>query len=282
MDRKIPISDVTISRNATQHIAGTGLRSPCHIQVQTRNGEVTLSGVVQYDHQRNAAVQAVRNIEGVKRIVEKLKVMPPPKREYTPPAKKPAAAAPPAAAAAPDAADAAAEPAPTASSDVDSEPPSSVAPANRQEPLPDPITASTTDVLSTTAESLEFSFCIDVLPHTALTAPPLVVQSAPPARPAPVHPAAAVIPAEVEEVEASQIARASPDAAGLRYTRTGDNYTFECDTHDEAERLRGLLASYADWLKKNSWVGQSKQSGDDHRVTFHAKSVIEFLRQQNF
>ena len=60
MERKVPISDAAISRSVTQHLAGRGLRSPCRIEVQTRNGEVTLSGTVQYVHQRDEVVQIYR------------------------------------------------------------------------------------------------------------------------------------------------------------------------------------------------------------------------------
>jgi hypothetical protein len=71
-------------------------------------------------------------------------------------------------------------------------------------------------------------------------------------------------------------------SGGLRHTRKVESYTFECANRDEAERLRAVLAGYADWLKKNSWIGESKAEGDVQRVTFHAKSVIDFLRQQGF
>src|SRR5215469_3455247 len=85
MERKVPISDETISRNVTRQLSHGGLRSPCHIEVQTRNGVVTLSGTVQFVHRRNTALQATRTVEGVTRVVEKLKVTPPPKRQYKQP-----------------------------------------------------------------------------------------------------------------------------------------------------------------------------------------------------
>jgi hypothetical protein len=70
--------------------------------------------------------------------------------------------------------------------------------------------------------------------------------------------------------------------SGMRFTRSGDSYTFQCSTIDEAERLRDLLSSFADWLKKSSWVSHPKQAGDQYLVKFHAKSLIDFLRQQGF
>jgi hypothetical protein len=155
MDRKVPINDATITRNAHQHIAGTGLRSPCHIQVQTRNGEVTLSGIVQYDHQRTAAVHAVRNLEGVKRVIENLKVMPAPKRPYIPPppVMKPAAEQPQAA---------------TTNTAADQPPTSPVVVA---ESSLDPAAAAITDVLATAGESAELWSRIDIVSHAAPGAP---------------------------------------------------------------------------------------------------------------
>lgn len=155
MDRKAQISDATITRNAHQHIAGTGLRSPCHIQVETRNGQVTLSGIVQYDHQRTAAVHAVRNLEGVKRVIENLKVMPAPKRPYTPPppVRKPMAEQPQAAAP-----EAAAGPTPAPHVIV-------------AELSPDPTTASTTEVLAMAVEMADLFSRIDIVSHAAPGAP---------------------------------------------------------------------------------------------------------------
>lgn len=276
MDRKVPITDATISRNATQHLASTGLRSPCHIQVATRNGEVTLSGIVQYDHQRNAAVQAVRNIEGVKRVIENLKVMPAPKREYKPPPPSKPTAAPPAA-----------EPQPATSGDADAAAPSapsaetvtSVAspPPAHQEVLPDPTTASTTDVLAGGSQSIDLSFRVDVLPHTAAIAPPIVVQSAAAAASPSVKSASSTV-----DGGTPPHAPVSGSTTRLRYTRAGEEFSFDCETPDDVEVLRCLLENYADWLKQNVSVGQSKDGHQPQRVTFHSKSVVDFLREQGF
>lgn len=195
MDRKVPLSDADISQNVSRQLAGRGLRSPCEIRVQTRNGQVTLSGTVQYVHQRDAAVNAIRTVEGVKRVVEKLKVTPSPKREHVQQTSRPA-----------------------------SKPADKPAAVGEQgTPKPQPAT-------SREPASSSKSIPITSMPHT----------------------------------------------------RKGDSYTFDCANEDEAERLRTVLASYADWLKKNSWIGASKPDGKVHRVTFHAKSVIEFLRQEGF
>lgn len=232
MERKDPISDEALSRNVSRQLASCGLRSPCHIQVQTRHGEVTLTGTVQFVHQRNAAVQAIRTVEGVRRIVEKIKVKAAPRPQYkelpawqstTPPAAEPAQNETDATAVASEVAAPAAE-----------------EPTQSENTLPAAeITAAIDD------SAADFSVGYDA---TAVSKP----------------------------VQGKQV------PTGMRHTRLGDSYTFECASQEEAERLRGVLAAYAQWFEKNSWIGKPKKQDGVYRLTFHAKSVIEFLRQAGF
>jgi osmotically-inducible protein OsmY len=78
MVAKIP--DRTITQQATQKLANRGIRSPCHVQVQTTNGDVTLSGSVQFAHQKGAAAQVIAGISGVRRVIDQLIVKPSVKR----------------------------------------------------------------------------------------------------------------------------------------------------------------------------------------------------------
>ncbi len=223
MDRKSPISDASITRNVSRQLAGCGLRSPCRIEVQTRNGEVTLSGAVQFVHQRNAAVQAIRTVEGVRRVIEKLKVTPPAKHQYAQPAHAPKPAPP--------------EPAETAAvAEAPSEAP------EKSDALPPQPPAKVEPENSITDDSDDTSFDFD----------------------------------------GPQPAAPQTMTDGMYHSRRGDSYTFECGSLEEAERLRAVLATYVDWLKKSSWVGEAKATGSMHHVTFHAKSIIEFLRQEGF
>jgi hypothetical protein len=82
MARKEPVPDAAITQKATQQIANRGIRTPCRISVQTRKGEVTLSGNVQYPHQRDAAIAAIRSIDGIRKVHDQIKVRPPVKHEY--------------------------------------------------------------------------------------------------------------------------------------------------------------------------------------------------------
>jgi osmotically-inducible protein OsmY len=72
--------DRTIVQQVTQRLATRGLRSPCRIDVQSRGGEVTLTGSIQYPHQRSAALQAASTATGVRHVVDNLKVTPAQKR----------------------------------------------------------------------------------------------------------------------------------------------------------------------------------------------------------
>ena len=76
MWRKEVIPDNAINQRITQHLATHGMRSPCRIAVQTARGVVTLKGDIEYEHQRNAALQVARHTDGVSRVVDQLHVKP--------------------------------------------------------------------------------------------------------------------------------------------------------------------------------------------------------------
>ena len=73
--------DRTIVQQVTQRLTTRGLRSPCRIDVQSRNGEVTLTGSIQYPQQRAAAMQAAATASGVRHVVDRLTMKPPEKRK---------------------------------------------------------------------------------------------------------------------------------------------------------------------------------------------------------
>lgn len=67
-----PVSDRSVTQQVTNKLAGRGLSSPCKVAVETRNGEVTLTGSVQHSHQKSAAVQAASAVAGVRRVTDRL------------------------------------------------------------------------------------------------------------------------------------------------------------------------------------------------------------------
>ena len=76
MWHKEVIPDKTINQKVTQQLSARGMRSPCKIAVQTAKGVVTLSGDIEFEHQRIAAVQAARHLDGVSSVVDRLNVRP--------------------------------------------------------------------------------------------------------------------------------------------------------------------------------------------------------------
>jgi hypothetical protein len=69
---KVP--DASIIQKVTRSLSNHGMRSPCHIAVAARKGDVTLSGTIQFEYQRIAALHAARGIDGVRRVMDQLKV----------------------------------------------------------------------------------------------------------------------------------------------------------------------------------------------------------------
>jgi osmotically-inducible protein OsmY len=67
-------ADQTITNQIMLKLANRGIRSPCKVTVQTKKGDVTLSGTVQFAHQKTAALQAATGITGVRRVTDQTTV----------------------------------------------------------------------------------------------------------------------------------------------------------------------------------------------------------------
>jgi osmotically-inducible protein OsmY len=68
--------DQIITQQVNRKLATRGVRQPCQVTVETKNGDVTLSGTVQYAHQKGAAVGVATKVTGVRRVVDRLTVKP--------------------------------------------------------------------------------------------------------------------------------------------------------------------------------------------------------------
>jgi osmotically-inducible protein OsmY len=66
------VLDRTIVQQVIQRLTMRGLSAPCKIEVQSRNGEVTLTGPIQHAHQRATAKQAAATATGVRNVVDRL------------------------------------------------------------------------------------------------------------------------------------------------------------------------------------------------------------------
>jgi osmotically-inducible protein OsmY len=80
MQRSGQVPDKRISQKVEQHISRAGLGSHTKVKVTIRNGDVTLSGTLQYETQRRPVLHAVRSVEGVRRVVDQLQVKAAPKK----------------------------------------------------------------------------------------------------------------------------------------------------------------------------------------------------------
>lgn len=76
MLKKALIPDHLLNQQVTQQLSNRGVRPPCKVAVSTQQGSVTLCGLIQYEHQRHMALQAAQHVEGVKRVVDQLRVIP--------------------------------------------------------------------------------------------------------------------------------------------------------------------------------------------------------------
>jgi len=67
-------ADQKISSQVLLKLNSRGIRSPSIVTVNTKSGEVTLAGSVQYAHQKSAAVHAATGVPGVRRVIDQMKV----------------------------------------------------------------------------------------------------------------------------------------------------------------------------------------------------------------
>lgn len=75
MFKKNIIPDRTIDQKVGQQLSNRGMRPPCKVVASSNAGTVTLTGKIQYEHQRNSFVQTARRVEGVQRVVDQLQVI---------------------------------------------------------------------------------------------------------------------------------------------------------------------------------------------------------------
>jgi hypothetical protein len=75
MYHKPKVPDRQILQKVTVQLPARGIRPPSNVRVSVRNGTVTLSGTIEFEMQRKAAVHAATGVNGVERVVDQLTVM---------------------------------------------------------------------------------------------------------------------------------------------------------------------------------------------------------------
>jgi osmotically-inducible protein OsmY len=73
--RKNPVSDRTLLQKVNQRLGRTGT-SQSRITAAVRNGDVTLTGTIQYETQRHAIVKAAGAVSDIGQVIDQLKVQP--------------------------------------------------------------------------------------------------------------------------------------------------------------------------------------------------------------
>ena len=70
------VPDKTLVKRVTQKLTRGGAGSQTHITATARSGEVTLTGVLRYEHERAAILRSTRSTSGVTRVVDQMQVVP--------------------------------------------------------------------------------------------------------------------------------------------------------------------------------------------------------------
>ncbi len=75
------IPDKTLLRSVTQKLAQRCSGSGSKVAIEVMSGTVTLTGSLAQEYQRKSIISSMHAITGVKRVVDKMTVAPPKKRE---------------------------------------------------------------------------------------------------------------------------------------------------------------------------------------------------------
>jgi osmotically-inducible protein OsmY len=67
------IPDKTLLKSVLQNMMRKGTNSR-RVTATARSGDVTITGTIDYEHQRRSVVNSANNITGVKRIIDQLRV----------------------------------------------------------------------------------------------------------------------------------------------------------------------------------------------------------------
>ena len=76
MSRPGEVSDKSILQKVNQRLMTTGATSQKGIAATVSNGVVTLSGGIQYEHQRRGVMRAASSVNGVRRVIDAVSVLP--------------------------------------------------------------------------------------------------------------------------------------------------------------------------------------------------------------
>ena len=70
------VKDPMVLQKVKERLSSMGIHAPCRVTVASNKGRVTLSGTIQYEHQRRIAVHATQGVAGVQGVVDQMQVIP--------------------------------------------------------------------------------------------------------------------------------------------------------------------------------------------------------------
>ncbi len=73
MTLKNQIPDKTLLRSVLQNMMRKGTNSS-RVTATARSGDVTITGTIDYEHQRRPILNSANNITGIKRVIDQLRV----------------------------------------------------------------------------------------------------------------------------------------------------------------------------------------------------------------
>jgi osmotically-inducible protein OsmY len=76
MPTRTSFRDNLLNQKVMRQLSNRGVRPPCQVVVSNSDGSITLSGHIEHEHQRRSAVRAAQNTSGVKRVLDRLQVIP--------------------------------------------------------------------------------------------------------------------------------------------------------------------------------------------------------------
>jgi osmotically-inducible protein OsmY len=69
------VPDEVLSQMVNQRLSRMETSGRDHVTATIQSGDVTLKGHLSYEHQRRAFVQAARHVDGVRRVIDQLRIV---------------------------------------------------------------------------------------------------------------------------------------------------------------------------------------------------------------
>jgi len=76
MPRANEVSDKSVLQKVNQRLMGIGTGSRNGITAAVSHGDVTVSGSIQFEHQRRNVMRAASGVAGVRRVIDHVQVLP--------------------------------------------------------------------------------------------------------------------------------------------------------------------------------------------------------------